>query len=132
APGVTDALVHRQMQAQLHAVLATLEHLEARVLAMRFGLAGRGAKSLGAVANVLGMPRERVRQIEVGAMVKLKDPARSKLLRPYHFDCEGPSGGEAASRTAPEAPSKSAPPALSPAAPATAATPQTPPRRVPA
>jgi len=90
APDVTAALFHQQMQAQLQAVLGTLEDREARVIAMRFGLAGGGAKTLGAVANVFGTTRERIRQIEVGAMEKLKDPARSNLLRPYHFDCAGP------------------------------------------
>ncbi|MDI3213662.1 sigma-70 family RNA polymerase sigma factor [Arthrobacter sp. AL12] len=118
APDASDALFQQQMKAQLHAVLGTLESREARVIAMRFGLTGGGAKSLDAVAKVLGTTRESVRRIEVRAMEKLKDPIRSNLLRQYHFDCENPSGRE------------SAPTALSPAAPATSPTPPTPPHRV--
>ena len=105
APDATDALFHEQMKAQLHAVLGTLEDREARVIAMRFGLAGGGAKTLDAVATVFGTTRERIRRIEAAAMEKLKDPSQSDALRQYH---------------------------VSLAAPATAATPQTPPRRVPA
>ena len=128
APDAADALFHQQMQAQLQAVLGTLEDREARVIAMRFGLAGGGAETLDAVAKVFGMTRDRVRRIEAAAMEKLKDPSRSNVLRQYHVDGERPSGGETASESAPE----SAPAALSLAAPARAATPRTPPRRVPA
>ena len=132
APDAADALFHQQMQAQLQAALGTLEDREALVIAMRFGLAGGGAKNLDAVAKVFGMTRDRVRRIEAAAMEKLKDPARSGDLRPYHEDCEGPSGGRPHRETESEPPSESAPAALSLAAPARAATPRTPPRRVPA
>ena len=121
APDATDALFQQQMNAQIHAVLGTLEDREARVIAMRFGLTGRGANTLDAVAQVFGTTRERIRQIEVRAMEKLRAPSRSNLLRQYHFHREGPPG-----QTAPGPPQA----ALSPAAPATAATPPTPPRRV--
>ena len=43
------------------------------------------------------MTRERIRQIELAAMEKLKDPSRSNVLRQYQFDCESPSDGETAS-----------------------------------
>ena len=76
-------------------MLATLEEQEARVIAMRFGLAGGGATSLGAVASAFGTTRECIRRIEVAAMKKLRDPSRSNLLRQYHCDFEGtrPGGG---------------------------------------
>lgn len=123
APDATDALFRQQLNAQLHAVLSTLEDREAQVIALRFGLSGGGASTLDTVAKVFGTTRERIRRIEVGAMEKLKDPARSNLLRQYRWDTEDPPG-----QTAPEP----APAALSPAAPATSATPPTPPRRAPA
>ena len=128
APDAADALFQQQMKAQLRAVLGTLEDREARVIAMRFGLAGGRPKTLDAVAKDFGMTRECVRRIEVAAMVKLKDPVRSNALRQYHCDYESPSGREPAS----ESPLAAAPAALSLAAAATAATPRTPPRRVPA
>ncbi|MEY9775508.1 RNA polymerase sigma factor RpoD/SigA [Arthrobacter sp. MW3 TE3886] len=82
----TDALFHQQMKAQVYAVLGTLEVREAQIIAMRFGMTGGAGKSLDAVANALGMTRERVRQIEVTAMEKLKHPSRSDALRQYQFD----------------------------------------------
>ena len=117
----TDPLFHQQLKAQLRTVLGTLEDREARVIAMRFGLAG-GAQSLDAVAKTYAVPRENIRQIEGAAMAKLKDPSRSNLLRQFQFDGEGPPGGETAS----------APASFSPSAPATAATPPAPLPRVPA
>ncbi|WP_018773905.1 sigma-70 family RNA polymerase sigma factor [Arthrobacter sp. 131MFCol6.1] len=120
----TDALFHQQMKAQVHAVLGTLEVREAQIIAMRFGITGGGAKTLAAVAETYGMTRERIRQIEVVAMEKLKHRSRSDALRQYQFDCQGISGGEPS--LAPAAPD------LRPAAPAIAATPQTPPHPAPA
>lgn len=124
APDAGDALFHQQLKAQVQAVLGTLEEREARIIAMRFGLTGGAGHTLDAVAKVHGTTREHIRRIEVAAMEKLKEPARSDVLRQYHYDRESPSGGEAAQ--------ESAQADLSPAAHATAATPQTPPRRVPA
>ncbi|MCB5290678.1 RNA polymerase sigma factor RpoD/SigA [Arthrobacter sp. SO3] len=125
ATDVADALFHDQMRAQVRAVLGTLEDREARVIARRFGITGGGGTSLDAVAKSFRLTRESIRQIELAAMGKLKDPSRSNDLRPYHFDGESPHGEE----TAPESARRRTP---SPAAPATAATPKTPPHRVPA
>lgn len=124
ATDTTEALFHRQMRAQVHAVLGTLEDREARVIAMRFGMTGGGGRSLDSVAKSFGMTRERIRRIEGAAMAKLKDPSRSNILRQYHFDCESPSGEETAS--------ESAPAALRPDAPATPGSRRTPPRPAPA
>ena len=73
---------------QVDAVLGTLEVRDAQIIAMRFGMTGGGAKTLAAVAETYGMTRERVRQIEVTAMEKLRHPSRSDALRQYQFDCE--------------------------------------------
>jgi RNA polymerase sigma factor (sigma-70 family) len=89
-----DALFHQQMKAQVRAVLGTLEVREAQIIAMRFGIAGGGAKTLAAVAETYGMTRERIRQIEVTAMEKLRHPSRSDALRQYQFDSQGLSAGE--------------------------------------
>lgn len=124
ASDTSEALIHQQMQAQVHAILRMLEDREARVIAMRFGMTGGGGRSLDSVAKSFGMTRERIRRIEVAAMAKLKDPSRSNIARQYHFDCESPSGEETASDPAPAA--------LRPDAPATPASRRTPPRPAPA
>ena len=136
-----DAVFHQQLRAQVRAVLGTLWELEAEIIVMRFGLMGGEGKSLDAVAKAFGLPRDRIRHIEMAALQKLRDPSRSTVLRQYHFDCEGPPadlseaaffGREPPPESAPAALSPAAPATVSPAAPATAGTPQTPLRRVPA
>ncbi|MGY2743492.1 sigma-70 family RNA polymerase sigma factor [Arthrobacter sp. UYCu723] len=103
-----DRLFHQQLKKQVHAVLGTLEEREARVITLRFGMTGGDGKSLDAVGKLYGMTRERIRQIEVTAMKKLKHPSRSNVLRQYHFDRESsfveePSiGKEMAPESAPE------------------------------
>jgi RNA polymerase primary sigma factor/RNA polymerase nonessential primary-like sigma factor len=124
-PDAADLLFHQQLKAQVHAVLGTLEEREAGIIAMRFGVTGGAGNTLDAVAKAFGMTRHRVRQIEVTAMEKLRDPSRSNALRQYQFDCGNPSRGETASESAVAAPRLSA-------APATAATPRTPPHPAPA
>ena len=81
-----DAVFQQQLRAQVHAVLGTLEELEAGIIAARFGLMDGTGKSLEAVAKALNLPRDRIRRIEVAALQKLRDPSRSSVLRPYHFD----------------------------------------------
>lgn len=113
----TDALFHQQMKAQVCAALDTLEVWEAAIIAMRFGITGGEAKTLDAVAKTYGVTRERIRRIEVAAMEKLKDPSRSNALREYLFDCESPTGREAATESAPAA--RGPTPTAAPATPAT-------------
>ena len=113
-PDATDALFQQQLRAQVSAALDTLGAREAAVIAMRFGMTGGEAKSLDAVAKTYGMTRERVRRIEGAAMEKLKDPSRSNALREYLFDCESPTGREAATESPPAArgPTSTAAPAM--------------------
>ncbi|SFT95848.1 RNA polymerase sigma factor RpoD/SigA [Arthrobacter sp. ov118] len=81
-----DLLFRQQLRAQVQAVLDTLEEREARVIAMRFGMTDGAGKSLKDVAEAFGTTRDRVRQIELTALKKLKHPSRSNLLRQFHLD----------------------------------------------
>jgi len=51
---------------------------EAKVIAMRFGLAGHADYTLDEVGQQFGVTRERIRQIEAGALDKLR--CNPKLL----------------------------------------------------
>jgi RNA polymerase primary sigma factor len=64
---------------QLHAVLKTLNHRETTIIAQRFGLNGAPARQLEQVAEMIGVTRERVRQLEVAALAKLRRAFRKHL-----------------------------------------------------
>jgi RNA polymerase primary sigma factor len=78
-----DALNVAFMQAELKNVLATLSDREAGVIRLRFGLTDGRPHTLDEISRVYGVTRERIRQIEVKTMTKLRHPARSQTLRGY-------------------------------------------------
>ena len=78
-----DALDDTFLQAELRNVLATLSDREAGVIRLRFGLTDGRPRTLDEIGRVYGVTRERIRQIEVKTMSKLRHPARSQSLRSY-------------------------------------------------
>jgi RNA polymerase primary sigma factor len=65
-----------------------MSHLTARereILTLRYGLNDGTAHTLEEVGRILGLTRERIRQLEAEAMKKLRDPRLGKRLRGY-FD----------------------------------------------
>ena len=63
--------------------LDTLSERESRVLRLRFRLDGGQARTLDEVGKVFGVTRERIRQIEVKAINKLRKPDRARPLRDF-------------------------------------------------
>jgi RNA polymerase primary sigma factor len=58
-------------EATLHTAIGNLPEREADVLRLRYGLAGQEPKSLEEIGRMLGLTRERVRQIESQALQRL-------------------------------------------------------------
>jgi len=58
---------------------------EARVLMLRFGLRDGTELTLEQVGARMGLTRERIRQIEQGALQKLRKTSPSARLRGYLF-----------------------------------------------
>ena len=73
----------RSCRTELRNVLATLSDREAGVIRLRFGLTDGRPRTLDEIGRVYGVTRERIRQIEVKTMTKLRHPARSQSLRGY-------------------------------------------------
>ena len=71
------------LRDQVERALGVLGERERRVLALRFGLAGERGRTLEEVGQLLGVTRERVRQIEAQALRKLRHPRHSAPLREY-------------------------------------------------
>jgi len=66
-------IIHQEMRAGLSRGLARLSRTERRVIEGRFGLEDEVRLTLQEIGSVLGLSRERVRQIEVAARHKLRD-----------------------------------------------------------
>lgn len=64
-------------------VLNSLEPREKDILIKRFGLDDGVQKSLEQVGELVGLTRERVRQLELGALNKLRNPIRANALLEY-------------------------------------------------
>lgn len=87
-PHITDEeMVHLAEQSilkdKVKQILHKLTPRERAVIEARFGLGEGGAKTLDEVASMFGVTRERVRQIEVKALRKLRHPSISQSLKDF-------------------------------------------------
>jgi RNA polymerase primary sigma factor len=67
----------------LHALLEALPARERQVLELRFGLCDGHARTLQEIGAVVGLTRERVRQVEIGALAQLRQSADIGHLRVF-------------------------------------------------
>jgi RNA polymerase sigma factor (sigma-70 family) len=80
---VEDAINRDLLAGSIHEILGTLTPREQRLLELRFGLDGQGAKTLERVGMDFGVTRDRIHQIEAKALRKLRHPSRSRKLKDY-------------------------------------------------
>lgn len=71
-----DDAVLAALRVDLYSTLAKLTARERRVMRLRFGLVDGRRCSLEEIGRRLGLPRERIRQIEVEALTKLRRATR--------------------------------------------------------
>ncbi|MBT6136218.1 MAG: sigma-70 family RNA polymerase sigma factor [Rhodospirillaceae bacterium] len=71
------------LRDQLGLVLSELTPREERIVRMRFGLGVGREHTLEEIGQMLGVTRERVRQIEAKALMKMKHPIRSRAIRTF-------------------------------------------------
>ncbi len=83
APSPSERAVESNLSEQTRKVLASLSPREEKVLRMRFGIGEKHDHTLEEVGQVLGVTRERIRQIEAKAIRRLRHPSRIKLLRSF-------------------------------------------------
>lgn len=82
-----DTVANSDLKERVREVLKSLTPREEKVLKMRFGIDVASEHTLEEVGKDFGVTRERVRQIEVKALRKLRHPSRSKSLQTF-FDKE--------------------------------------------
>ncbi|KAJ0970969.1 hypothetical protein J5N97_018928 [Dioscorea zingiberensis] len=78
-----DILMKEFMKQDLNKVLNSLNPREKQVVRWRFGLEDGRMKTLQEIGEIMGISRERVRQIESCAFRKLKNKKRIKHLQQY-------------------------------------------------
>lgn len=76
---VSDKMLREKMEE----VLAVLTPREQRVLRLRYGLINGKTHTLEEVGQKFGLTRERIRQIEIQALRRLRQPKQSVQLRDY-------------------------------------------------
>ena len=72
------------LKDRIKETLGTLSEREQQVLMMRFGLSGEKEKTLEELGAHFNVTRERIRQIEIKAIEKLRHPERKKFLDGYY------------------------------------------------
>ena len=70
---------------RLEEILPTLNEREEMILRMRYGLHDGNLWTLEEVADRFGVTRERIRQIEVRALRKLRHPKRTERIRGFVY-----------------------------------------------
>ncbi|KAL5989192.1 hypothetical protein ACLOJK_010082 [Asimina triloba] len=73
------------LRLALDDVLDSLKPKESLVMRQRYGMDGKGDRTLGEIAGNLNISREMVRKHEMKALMKLKHPARVDYLRRHIF-----------------------------------------------
>jgi RNA polymerase primary sigma factor len=78
-----DSASNQLLKVQIKEALATLTPRERSLIKLRFGLDDGRSRTLEEVGLEFSLTRERVRQIEVQAINKLRHPSRSRKLQDY-------------------------------------------------
>lgn len=82
-----DVFLKNENQNSIKKSMADLNDRDRQVLIMRYGLDDNEPKTLGEVADILGLSRERVRQIEERAVNTLRKEAyKAGILEPATID----------------------------------------------
>ena len=76
-------LENSEASDRIEQVLSSLTAREEKIIRMRFGIGEGSEHTLEEVGKFFNLTRERIRQIEIKALKKLRHPARSKVLREY-------------------------------------------------
>ncbi|MBP5587955.1 MAG: RNA polymerase sigma factor RpoD/SigA [Treponema sp.] len=78
-----EDVINSSMKDDINDVLDSLKPNEQKVIRLRYGLDGDKPMSLKEIGDVCNLTKERIRQIEKHAIVRLQHPARSRILETY-------------------------------------------------
>ncbi len=80
---VDEKVMNESLQNELNKVLGTLKPAEEKVLRLRYGLGGNKPMSLAQVGEHCNLTKERIRQIEKTAIVRMQHPVRARKLESF-------------------------------------------------
>ncbi len=83
SPGPDDQTFERALSNSIEEVLSTLKEREAKILRLYFGLDSQEAMTLEEIGGLLGITRERVRQIKEKALARLRHVSRARALESF-------------------------------------------------
>lgn len=78
-----EIAIEAAMQEDISTVVDTLKPNEAKVIRLRYGLNGAKPMSLKEVGQECDLTKERIRQIEKHAIIRLQHPTRMRRLEAY-------------------------------------------------
>ena len=76
-----DMIMREGVIASVLDVLDSLEPREKDIIDLRFGISSGETKTLEEISSVMNISRERIRQLEIKALRKLRQPARIAALK---------------------------------------------------
>lgn len=82
-PGPDDKTFERALSDSIETVLGSLKDREAKILRLYFGLDNQEAMTLEEIGGLLGITRERVRQIKEKALARLRHVSRARSLESF-------------------------------------------------
>ena len=82
-PSPDKSLMNNSLKVEIERALGILDIREAQILRYNFGLIGEHPLSIDEIAVVMNLTRERVRQLKVKAIKKLKNIQKNNYLRSF-------------------------------------------------
>ncbi len=82
-PSPDISLINGSLKIEIERALGTLDNREAEILRYHFGLKGEIALSIDEIAVNMNLTRERVRQLKMKSLKKLKNIYKNRMLRSF-------------------------------------------------
>ncbi len=83
SPGPEDEGHDHALKDSVESALSSLKEREAKILRLYFGLDDQEPTTLEAIGSLMGITRERVRQIKQRALVRLRHASRARFLETF-------------------------------------------------